>query len=106
MDKTKRGTCAVIFISRRNAADPQGYDKAAEVMAEEAARQPGYVGLDSVRDASGEGITISYWADEAAAVAWREHAEHSLIRAQGRADWYNRYEVVVAEVTRGYSWTR
>lgn len=106
MNKTKRGTCAVIFISRRNAADPQGYEKASEDMAAEAARQPGYVGIDSVRDASGEGITVSYWADEAAAMAWRAHAGHSLIRAQGRTDWYDRYEVVVADVSRGYSWAR
>ena len=106
MDKTKRGVCAVIFISRRNGEDPQGYEIAAEAMAIEAARQPGYIGIDSVRDPHGEGITVSYWRDEAAAAAWRAHGEHSLIRAAGRAHWYDRYEVEVADVTRGYSWAR
>lgn len=104
MAETKRGAIAVIFISRRNAADPEGYAAASAAMAEEAARQPGYLGIDSVRDAAGEGITISWWADEAAAIAWRNHAGHSAIRAQGRALWYDAYQVIVAQVTRDYHW--
>jgi heme-degrading monooxygenase HmoA len=106
MDKTKRGACAVIFISRRNATDPKGYEEAAEAMATEAARQHGYLGIDSVRDAGGEGITISYWADEAAALAWRANTGHAQIRALGRNQWYDRYEVVITTVTRTYEWQR
>lgn len=106
MDGTKRGLVAVIFTSRRNGQDPQAYDEASNAMAREAARQPGYRGMESVRDADGDGITISYWADEAAARAWRDHAGHAAIREAGRAIWYDRYEIVVAEVTRGYRWER
>ena len=106
MDGTKRGAVAVIFSNRRNDRDDAGYHSAAAAMAEEAARQPGYVGIDSVRAADGHGITISYWADEASALAWRDHAGHAAIRDQGRADWYDSYEVVVATVTRDYRWDR
>ena len=106
MDKTKRGACAVIFISRRNTHDAQGYERAAETMVAEASRQPGYLGIDSVRDAAGEGITISYWESEGHALAWRAHADHSAIRDQGRRDWYDDYEVIVADVTRSYRWQR
>jgi hypothetical protein len=31
---------------------------------------------------------------------------HAAIREQGRARWYDWYELVVAEVTRGYDWKR
>ena len=72
----------------------------------EAARQPGYIGMDAVRDGDGEGITISYWQDEAAALAWRAHVGHSAIREQGRAHWYERYRVIVTEVSRFYVWER
>lgn len=106
MDGTKRGAVAVIFVSRRNGRDSAGYDAAAAAMAAEAARQPGYLGIDSVRDGQGEGITISYWADEAAALAWRRHAGHAAIRAQGRHDWYDAYEVLVTTVIRDYRWSR
>jgi heme-degrading monooxygenase HmoA len=104
MSETKRGLVAVIFISRRNQQDEHGYSAAALAMVEEAARQPGYAGIDSVRDENGFGITISYWQDEASAVAWRNHAGHSAIRDQGRASWYSEYEVMVAQITRDYRW--
>jgi heme-degrading monooxygenase HmoA len=75
-------------------------------MLELAARQPGYLGAESVRDGSGFGITVSYWRDEAAILAWKHQAEHAATRARGRADWYERYELRVARVERAYGWAR
>ncbi len=104
MTETKRGLVAVIFISQRNGRNEHDYAAAAMAMAEEASRQPGYAGIDSVRDDQGYGITISYWQDEASAIAWRGHAEHKAIRDRGRAEWYEYYETVVTTVTRAYRW--
>ena len=67
---------------------------------------PGYCGLVSTRGPDGFGVTVSYWADAAAAAAWRDDAEHRLIRDRGRAVWYDAYEVVVADVSRSYRWAR
>lgn len=103
MDRT--GQIAVIFVSQRTLNDDQGYAEAAEAMDALVARQPGYRGVDSVRGANGLGITISWWADEASALAWRAHPEHAAIREHGRAEWYSRYEVAVAEVGRSYGWS-
>lgn len=100
------GSVAVIFMSKRNAADPEGYGAAATDMKREAERQPGYVGFWSARGDDGVGITVSYWADDAAALAWKANAAHAAIREQGRARWYDWYELVVAQVTRGYGWTK
>lgn len=97
---------AVVFSSGRNDADADGYAAAAERMLELAARQPGYLGAESARDASGFGITVSYWRDEAAILAWKHQAEHAATRARGRADWYERYELRVARVERAYGWAR
>ena len=98
------GEIAVIFVSRRTAHDPEGYAAAAATMAALAAAQPGYRGLHSARGADGAGITVSYWADEAAALAWRAQAEHAAIRAAGRQGWYDGYEVAVARIERAYRW--
>lgn len=106
MHEMKRGTVAVIFLSRRNGVDEAGYAEAAAAMDALARKQPGYRGISSARGTDGGGITISWWADEAAALAWREHAEHAAIRQLGRERWYDRYEVIVTEVTRAYSWAR
>lgn len=106
MSGERAGQVAVIFTSRRTAEDAAGYAEAAAAMEALAARQPGYRGIVSARDADGFGITVSYWADAASATAWRDHPDHSRIRNAGRERWYESYEVVVAEVTRDYSWRK
>ena len=93
---------AVIFASVRTKQDDRGYAAAAERMVQLASEQPGYLGIDSVRDASGVGITVSYWSSEAAISAWRRNAEHTIVREQGRKDWYAGYELRVAKVERAY----
>ena len=100
------GEIAVIFASQRTGADDAGYQAAAEAMEALAALQPGYRGIVSTRGADGFGITISYWADEAAALAWRDHPDHAAIRERGRAEWYDSYRMTVSTVVRSYDWRR
>jgi heme-degrading monooxygenase HmoA len=95
---------AVMFTSLRNSADAAGYAEAADAMMTLAAQQPGYLGAESVRDADGVGITISYWDSEDAILRWKHHAEHTAIRNRGRRDWYTRYITRVAKVERAYDW--
>ena len=100
------GAIAVIFLSGRTSADATGYARAAAEMEVAAAQRDGYLGIDSTRDDRGLGITVSWWRDEVAALGWREDPEHTRIRNQGRALWYDWYRVVVATVERSYAWTR
>ena len=97
---------AVLFTSLQTGADAVGYADMADRMDRLAAEQPGYVGIESVHDASGFGITISYWATEADAVAWKQIADHLGAQQMGRERWYERYIVRVASVTRQYDWQR
>jgi heme-degrading monooxygenase HmoA len=90
---------AVIFTSVRTAGD-DGYGRTADRMAELAAQQPGYLGVESARD--GVGITVSYWRDEESARAWKQVAEHRVAQRRGREAWYAEYRVRVAVVTREY----
>jgi len=106
MHDERSGQTAVIFVSFRNAADADGYAAAAAAMDALAAGQPGYRGIDSAREENGLGITVSYWADDAAAIAWREHPEHTAIRERGRSLWYDSYSVAVTQVQRAYHWAR
>ena len=92
---------AVIFASRRREGDA-GYGATADRMVELAATQPGYLGIETCRDAEGFGITVSYWRSEADIRAWKRNAEHALAREQGRTAWYEHYELRVAKVERAY----
>ena len=96
------GAVAVIFHSVRR-ADADGYAAMSDAMEELATQQPGYLGVRSARDAhTGEGITVSYWRDDASARAWKAVAEHLEAQRRGRDEWYSEYVVVVAEVIRAY----
>jgi heme-degrading monooxygenase HmoA len=90
---------AVIFTSLRTSGD-NGYTETAAAMNELAARQPGYLGLESARE--GVGITVSYWRDERSARAWKQVAAHLAVQRRGREVWYRDYRVRVATVTRDY----
>jgi heme-degrading monooxygenase HmoA len=95
---------AVIFTSLRIEGD-NGYDAMAVDMERLAAQQPGFLGVESARDGSGQysqGITVSYWSDEQCAAAWKSVAEHQAAQRLGREVWYSQYQVRVATVTRDY----
>ncbi|WP_189057445.1 antibiotic biosynthesis monooxygenase family protein [Longimycelium tulufanense] len=95
---------AVIFSSRRTEVG-DGYGVTATQMVELAARQPGFLGVESARDVN-LGITVSYWRDEESIRNWRRNVEHIAAQERGRADWYEAYEVRVAKVERAYGFQR
>lgn len=66
---------AVIFTSRHG-ADTEGYGEMADRMGELAATMDGYLGIESVRNEAGHGITVSYWESEEAIRSWKANAEH------------------------------
>lgn len=93
---------AVIFTSVRTEGDGD-YSETAARMEELAREVPGYLGIESARSADGFGITVSYWASEAAIAEWKRHMEHRAAQARGKQEWYERYEIRVAKVERAYS---
>lgn len=106
MEHPRTGQTAVIFVSESTGEDEAGYAAAAEAMAALAAEQPGYLGVDWVGDGQGQEITISYWADDASAAAWRAHPVHARTQEAGRGAWLKRYDLMVVEVRRGHRWER
>lgn len=101
-----KGSISVIFVAQRTVDNGAGYEAAANAMNVLATRQPGFLGIDTVRAADGLGITISYWASDADAKAWRDHPDHAAIREKGRERWYSSYSLHVASVERSYDWTK
>jgi heme-degrading monooxygenase HmoA len=96
---------AVIFTSLRAERGDPGLDEAyvavAERMLELAAEQPGYLGVESVRD--GLGITVSYWRDLPSIAAWKRESEHRMAQQLGREHFYSAYRTRVCRVERDYS---
>jgi heme-degrading monooxygenase HmoA len=92
---------AVIFTAQRTKGD-RGYEIMARRMEELAARQQGFLGVESARGADGFGITVSYWSSKEAIAAWKAHLEHKPAQQAGQRVWYEDYQVRVAKVERDY----
>lgn len=90
---------AVIF-SALQTDDVEGYGEMAQAMVVLAMQQPGFLGVEHARD--GLGITISYWADEAAIASWKANTDHQLAQRYGREKWYSTFAIRVAKVERAY----
>jgi heme-degrading monooxygenase HmoA len=92
---------AVIFTSRRNEQPGDGYAETADRMFALAREQPGFLGFDTAR-ADGLGITVCYFDSQEHIAAWKVQADHLEAQREGRARWYDAYELRVARVERAY----
>ena len=95
---------AVIFTSKLS-PDDGGYHEMADEMFRQVSSHEGFISLDSVRNAEGIGITTAYFRDAASIIAWKAVPDHLRAQSQGRARWYEAYEVRVARVERAYDFT-
>ncbi|MET0091018.1 MAG: antibiotic biosynthesis monooxygenase [Candidatus Thiodiazotropha sp.] len=94
---------AVIFSSQRTPND-LGYSDTAQEILDLARQQPGFLGFESARDATGQGISVSYWSSPEAIAAWKEHVTHRKAQTRAR-DWYADFHVRVCRVEREYGYS-
>ncbi len=94
---------AVIFSSIRTDV-AEGYGDMADRMAELAQEQPGFLGVESARQALG--ITVSYWDSLDSIRNWKQDAEHRIAQQTGRDRWYETYKVRICKVERDYGFER
>ena len=90
---------AVIFTSLRTEGD-DGYSQTAQRMEELAVQQPGFLGIESVRNVLG--ITVSYWSSLEAIQNWKKNLEHLEAQKKGKEKWYSSYRIRVCKVEREY----
>jgi heme-degrading monooxygenase HmoA len=91
---------AVIFTSVRTPDDAAGYAAMAQHMEQLASAQPGFLGIESVRDADGVGITVSYWDSPESIERWGWNVEHRVAQHLGREHWYERFHLRICRVER------
>ncbi|MBW3582721.1 MAG: antibiotic biosynthesis monooxygenase [Euryarchaeota archaeon] len=95
----------VVFTSQRSSVD-DGYGETSEWMVALAAKQDGFLGVESARGPDGFGITVSYWRDEGSIQVWKRDVEHLEAQAKGRMQWYDSYALRVGTIERdsGKAW--
>ena len=92
---------AVIFTNEKTDT-LEGYGEMANQMVELAAKQPGYLGFESISEGN-KSISVSYWTDLESIKAWKQVADHAMAQKMGREKWYKSYTTRIARVEREYS---
>ena len=93
---------AVIFTARRK-SNIEGYAEMAQQMQELAAKQKGFLGVDSAHTELG--ITVSYWESLEAIKGWKQQSDHLQAQQKGRSHWYAWYNVRICKVEREYEFS-
>lgn len=90
---------AVIFTSIKE-ANAQDYSETADKMLSLAAKIDGFLGVESLRNENGFGITVSYWRDSTAISNWKNQTDHLIAQDRGKQEWYRKFFLRVAKVER------
>ncbi|RCS57545.1 antibiotic biosynthesis monooxygenase family protein [Parvibium lacunae] len=90
----------VIFRAKTKALDAE-YSATASVLRQLALEQFHCVEFIAVTEGEQE-IALSYWHKLEDIQAWKAHGTHVLAQQRGRTDWYETYQVQIAEIQREY----
>lgn len=98
----------VSFISKFTSdINHEEYSEIAQLMVSLAQKQPGYLGVDSVRDPiTTQGITISYWKDKSCILNWKQNIDHQLAQRNGKGKFYSQFQVKIAKVESAYEFNK
>ena len=93
---------AVIFSSSlKDQTDPI-YHEFSKQMQDEIQHSPGFLGIESYREATGKGVTISYWESKKAIRQWKENSKHVLAQQYGKTHAYAQFELKICRVEKAY----
>jgi heme-degrading monooxygenase HmoA len=95
---------AVIFEVQPQAGHAPRYFEIAASMRAELERIDGFVSVERFESLTtpGKFLSLSFWRDEAAVRAWRNHGGHRAGQREGREAVFAGYRIRVAQVLRDY----
>lgn len=96
---------AVIFEVEPKDGRAQDYFDLAAGLKAELEVIDGFISVERFESLSTPGryVSLSYWRDEAAVMAWREHVDHQAAQTKGKAEIFADFRIRVAEVRRDYA---
>jgi len=96
--------CYAVIFTATLTEDSDGYADMAKKLQGLVEDQPGYLGVRSVTEKNRE-ITVSYWRTLEDIQAWKGLPNHAAAQALGKSKWYSDYQVEIARMERGYSFS-
>ena len=98
---------AVIFEVWPAEGETQQYLDLAAALMPALEKIDGFLSIERFESLAGPGkiLSLSFWRDEQAVAAWRNHSDHRATQARGRAKVFRDYRLRVASVVRDYGMT-
>lgn len=95
---------AVIFEVDPKDEGKQEYLDIAASLRPELEKIDGFISIERFASLYNEGkiLSLSFWRDEEAIIAWRQQTQHKEAQKRGRNSLFNDYRIRVAEVIRDY----
>lgn len=100
ISKTPKPPYYAVIFSSIMSNNNKGYKKIAKKMNEVASKQPGFLGIESVREDLG--ISVSYWKNLDSIMKWKKNTEHLESKTEGKKKWYDKYKVRISKVEIDY----
>lgn len=94
---------ALIRTTLRADADAAAYDALNARMFALVQEMPGFLGASGFASPDDGEISLIRFASLEALRAWKEHPEHLVAQARGKAEFYTAYTIEICEVVRAYS---
>lgn len=96
---------AVIFQVAPDEGRAQDYFDAAAALREAVSKIDGFISVERFESLTtpGKYLSLSFWRDEAAVQAWRQHQDHQVAQDQGKGGIFKDFRISVAEVVREYT---
>jgi len=94
---------AVIFSNTLNDVKDPVYNEFSNQMREEVQNAPGFLGMESYREDSGKGVTISYWKTTESIETWKQNTKHLLAQRYGKERAYANFDLKICRVEREYN---
>lgn len=95
---------AVIFEVRPAEGHRDAYLSLAAKLREDLVKMDGFISVERFQSLTDPGkmLSLSFWRDEAAVTAWRNHERHRATQSAGRNGVFAEYRLRVASVLRDY----
>ena len=96
---------AVIFEVTVKEGVGQRYFDLAGALRPELEKVDGFLSIERFESLVNPGkyVSLSFWRDEEAVKAWREHGGHMLAQEEGKQSVFADFRISVAEVSRQYT---
>lgn len=96
---------AVLFEADVAAGKQDRYLQLAAELKPQLAEIEGFIAIERFQSLSTEGkiLSLSWWRDEEAVLAWKGNVMHQAAQAEGQRSIFSYYRIRVAQVLRDYS---